>query len=186
MIHSITLSLLLLTNVLLAQIPEKAQLMEAYYVGHKAFEALHTLNHKLIEIYFKDTANLSFIIKEIESKKLHKDSIRITKDIMYNQDTKNYEFLVYGGKYISTEDDWGLYDYYFVIQINIDLRKEKLETQILKTSIIKSKDLGELKIWWQNYMKSYSESKYAKNEIADKYGLVPPPPPPPATKAWFE
>lgn len=167
------------------QIPEKEDIQQGYYVGHKAFEAIQTLNHELIKAYYEDTTNLSFIIQEIESKRFDEDSIKISKDVMYNQETGNYEFIVYGGKYIPTEDDWGLYDYYFVIQYEIDLKQKESKEQILTTTIIKDKDLEDLKIWWQNYMRSYSDPKYAKKEIANKYGLVPPPPPPPETKEWF-
>ena len=172
-------------NLMFGQIPEKENILQAYYVGHKAFEAVQTMNRELIKDYYKDTINLSFIIQGIESERFHEDSIKISKDLMYNQETGYYEFIVYGGKYIPTEDDWGLYDYYFVIQYEIDMKREEIKYQILKTKIIKDTDLEDLKIWWQNYMISYKAPKYAKKEIADKHGLVPPPPPPPETTQWF-
>ncbi len=180
-----TISFLLITNLIFGQIPEKENIQQGYYVGHKVFEALQTLNHELIKDYYKDTTNMSFMIQGIESKRFHEDSIKISKDVMYNQETGNYEFIVYGGKYIPTVDDWGLYDYFFVIKYEIDLKGEEREDQILQTTIIKDEDLEDLKLWWRSYMRSYKEPKYAKKEIADKHGLVPPPPPPPETKEWF-
>lgn len=143
------------------------------------------MNNELINDYYKDTTNLSFVIQGIESNIFHEDSIKIRKDIMYNQSTGNYEFIVYGGKHIPTEDDWGLYDYYFVIQYEIDLKQIGRKNQILKTTIIRDNDLNDLKIWWRSYMRSYKDPKYGRKEIADKYGLIPPPPPPPETKEWF-
>lgn len=184
--YKITLLLLIVTtNLMFCQIPEKESIFQGYYIGHKAFEAIQTLNHTLIKVYFKDTTNLSFITQGVESKRFHENNIKINKDVMYNQKTGNYEFIVYAGKHIPTGDAWGLYDYYFVIQMEIDLRKERPEDQILHTTIIKDKDTNDLKLWWRSYMKSYEDPKYAKNEIAEKYGLIPPPPPPPETKGWF-
>ena len=183
--YSISLFLLFLTNLTFGQIPEKESLQQGYYVGHKAFEAIQTLDHKGIKAYYKDTTNLSFVLQGMESKRFLSDGVEIKKDVMYNQETGNYEFLVYVGKYIPTDDQWGLYDYYFVIQFEIDLGKEARADQILKSTIIRGDKSDDLKIWWRNYMRSYKAPKYARKEIADKHGLIPPPPPPPETKEWF-
>jgi hypothetical protein len=183
--YKIAILIILISNALIGQIPEKQEIQNGYSVGHKVFEAIQILDKDLIKDYYKDTTNLSFLLNRVETNKLNEDSIKIEKEVMYNQETKNYEFLVYGGKYIPTEDDWGLYKYLFVLQIEIDLRKEGRKNQILKTSIIADKDKGQLKNWWRSYMKSYNDPKYAKKEIAGKYNLVPPPPPPPETKEWF-
>lgn len=180
----ITLILLLVSQAGLSQIPEKEKLGKSYGVGCHVFEAIENNNKQLVDYYFKDTTNLMFVLQGMESNRFHEDNIHIRKDVMYNQETGNFEFLVYGGKYTSTED-WGLFDYYFVLQVEIDMRKEDWRDQIVSTSIIKDEDTELLKAWWRGYMKSYKETKYARKEIADKYGLVPPPPPPPETEEWF-
>lgn len=184
--YIIIISFLFLNNMINGQIPEKESILQGYYVGHKAFEAIQSLNYELIKDYYKDTTNLSFILKGIQSKSFEEDNIQINKDIMFNQETRYFEFIVFGGKFIPSDDDWGLYDYFFVIQYEIDLTQKERKDQILYTKIIRDKNLNDLKTWWQRYMTSYKEPKYAKEEIAVKYGLVPPPPPPPKTKEWFK
>jgi len=177
---------MMVTNFVFGQIPQKEKILKAYYVGHLAFEALQTLNHESINVYFKDSLNLSFITHGMESKKFHEDSLKIAKAVMYNQETGKYEFLIYGGDFVESNDsDVTLFDYQFVIQLEINLNKEGIENQITKTTIFKESDQDDLKNWWRNYMRSYGDPKYAKKEIADKYGLVPPPPPPAQSKDWF-
>lgn len=170
-----------------AQIPEKEQIMDGYYVGHKVFETIETNNYDLIGKYFLDTTNIKDVQEVLNSKETSiQQEIKITKDVMYNQQSKKFEFIVYAGKYITTNDNWGLYDYLFVIQMEIDLSKKGRENQVLNTLIIGGEDLSKLKIWWRNYMETYRQKEiYAKKEISDKYGLVPPPPPPPESKDWF-
>ena len=183
--HAFTLALSLLLCLAYGQIPEKEDLFRGYYVGHKAFEAAQTLNHRLIDSYYKDTTNLSFLLEGIRSKRFHEDSVSIRKVILYNQMTQHYEFLVFSGQMLPRKEGVLLYDYYFVLQIEIDLTKPTRATQILNTTIITGEDSPQLKAWWRAYMRSYQDPKYAKKEIADKYGLVPPPPPPPETADWF-
>ncbi len=175
----------LLPTFLLGQLPDREDILQGYYVGHKAFEAIQILDNQLIEDYYKDTSNLSFLVQGIESGRFQEDSLKISKDIMYNRETGHFEFLVFGGNYLPSDDEWGLFDYHFVVQIEIDLKLKERKDQILKTSIIKGTDMDDLKKWWQSYMDSYKDPKFAKKEIADKYGLIPPPPPPPETEDWF-
>lgn len=181
----LTIILLLVVKIGFTQIPVKEQIQEGYYVGYKAFEALQTLDLEIVNRYFKDTINLSLVIHEIESSRFSEDSIKIIKDVMYNQESRNYEFLVYGGKHIPSGDSWGLYDYYFVILLEIDLRKDGMENRIIKTKIIQGNDTLGLVEWWRTYMMSYEDAKYARKEIADRYSMVPPPPPPPESKNWL-
>ena len=176
----------LLVNSLLSQIPEKDEIMKAYYAGYKAFEAVQNQDKDLIEDYFKETDNLLFLTEGMEHKIFQEDSIKIREDIMYNSESKNFEFLVYGGLYVPTEDDWGLFDYYFVVEIEIDLTKDERKDQIIKTNIIKNyDDEKELMNWWRAYMRSYKDPIYLRKKIADDYNLIPPPPPPPGSTSWF-
>jgi len=172
---------------LTAQIPEKEKIMDGYYIGHKVYEAIEMNNYDLIAKYYSDTTSLKAVQEILNSKEAFiQQEIKITKDVMYNQNSKKFEFVVYAGKYIPTNDEWGLYDYLFIIQMEIDLSKKEREKQVQNTQIIDGKDLGKLKIWWRNYLQTYSQNEiYAKKEIAEKYGLVPPPPPPPESKDWF-
>lgn len=185
LIYYTFLFLILENTSIFCQIPEKEKLFEGYSIGDKVVDSEFQIDVQFIKDYFVDTTNLYFLIQGVDSKRFHNDSIDINRDIMYNKETKNFEFLIYGGKYIPTEEPWGLYDYYFVIIMELDLTQEGTKNQFVKTKIIKDKDNNDLKDWWRSYMRSYKEPKYAKKELADKYGMVPPPPPPPETKEWF-
>ena len=90
-----------------SQIPEKEMIMEGYYVGHKAYKAIETNNTKLLPIYFADTTNLKAVQTAINSMSSDHSDMKIIKDLMYNQQTKNYEFVAYAGKYIPAKDGWG-------------------------------------------------------------------------------
>jgi len=114
------------------------------------------------------------MIQGFESKRFHKDSIEISMDMVYNRETGHLDFLVYGGKSIPTEDDWGFYDYFFVIQYEIVLGAYERKDRILRINIIKDNDPNNLKSWWRSYMRSYKDPKYAKNEIEDKHDVIPP------------
>lgn len=172
---------------LLAQIPAKENILDGYYIGHKVFEAIETNNHDLIGLYFSDTTNIKVVQEVLNSAETSaQGEVNITKDVMYNQQSKKFEFVVYAGKYVPTKDEWGLFDYLFVIQMEIDLSQNEIENQVLNALIIDGADMSKLKIWWRNYMETYRQKEiYAKKEIADNYGLVPPPPPPPESEDWF-
>lgn len=179
------LALLFYSQLIFCQIPEKEQILDAYYVGHKAFEALQLVDIDLIDAYFKDTTNLAFMVEGIDSNKFHEDSTGIRKDVLYNQKTKRFEFMVYAGNHIPSDDDWGLYDYDFVILMDIDMSQEGREKQILNTTIIKDTDEEDLILWWRRYMRTYEDPDYARKEIFEKHDLMPPPPPPPESKDWL-
>jgi len=180
-----TLFLLLIAQTIFGQIPEKEQLLEGYTVGRQAFEAVQRGDLEVIGSLFTDTTSLAFLVDGFASNRFHADSIKIGREILYNQEADRYEFVVYGGNLIPSTDDWGLFDYHFVIRIYLDLNKER-GNQIVETEVMKGDDSARLKNWWRSYMMTYDDPKYTKKEIAEKYGLIPPPPPPPEEKAWFE
>jgi len=169
----------------IGQIPPKDDFMKAYYEGHKIFEAVLQGKSNLIKEYYTNTKNLQFLVKELNNNKYKSDSIRIYKDVMFNQETGLFDFFVFYGDHISADDSWGLMDYKFVVTMKINLSKELRKDKLTNIQIINKNEFEKLKNWWQNYMDSYKQNKYARYEISEKYDLVPPPPPPPGSTSWF-
>ena len=174
-IFNIIILTVFISRIGFTQVPDKEEFHQAYYVGHKLIESIEVLEAEDVVDYFTDTTNLEELFYQVKLN-LNDTTIKQNEEVVYNRETRLFEFYVYAGRIVPDGSDWGLFEYSFSLKLCIRPNKENSRIdQIISTNV--NIDIVDIKTWWQSLMVTYEDLKYCRNEIALIYGWIPPPPP---------
>ena len=179
----ISTCLLIISSTLLAQEITKASILTAFAQGDEIAKLIEDsdligLNNSL------DTTTAREIIALVENETYTSGEYKVFRDIFFYPKTNSYRFTIYAAKWIETDSKWGLNDYLFILELQINYDHE-VKTASVGDYILLDQN-SDLKRWWRFFISSYRDPAMMRDRWAKDFKLVPPPPPPPQTTEWFE
>jgi len=173
--YIITAYLIFFPFILKAQEVNKNAILNSYKNGSYVKDFIDDSMYSKLTTWFSNNEELEIIMQR--NKNADK-SYNIYTDLYYCHKNQCFLFTLIKGKHIPDDTEWGLFDYLFVIEIQMDLENQKYKS-------VKFVNDSEMKMWWQSLMDSYRNKANKRQEWAEKYNLVPPPPLPPQKKEWM-
>ena len=161
--------------IVLAQEPTQGEVALCYELGKKTLEHIQQQDENALQREFKQDKNLPTLLTALKSEKAKSGEYEIHWDVYYHADRKHCVFFIYAAKHIETESDWGLNDYLYIIEIDIQNKPSPNAPEIIQKRIVSS-DTSRKK-WWQSLMNSYNDPRYLREKWF-KISKIPPPPPP--------
>ena len=168
---------------LIGQNPSKSDILTSYSIGNEIKELIEKSEIAELKAEFRQTDNINSLIELIQTEKFKSGVYSLNSDIYFNPGLNKFIFTIYSYKWIKTDSDWGLNDYLFVIELEIEHKSDTGSAKISNRHILNQN--SDLKNWWRSLMLSYRNPKFLRDKWAADFKLVPPPPPPPQTIEWF-